>query len=535
MKLYEARYRGGILALNNWRLFKVSGSDCDAYIQNHVTNDLSCCKINFAQLNARLDRVGKVQSYFYVGKKEDFYIIIVPEDMAESTLKELEKFIIMEDVSISAMETPQVYFSISSKESEISAEDQKKDNNFLFVDYYGEEGVLFWGEFYTKLFFKFKELIPSSVDSQMKVISGWAGLERSLVCGKIINETILNELAISYSKGCFLGQETVSKIQNNRGASYYPVIVKVHNKNLLSDIQIYKNKNFNVSDRKAGILISSTTFEEDTLILVNLYREFRIEGRQIKIIFSDGFCLEGVVTFLPFFKDKSLKDKADAIYFKGLQLFQVGKEESALEKLKTCLDLFPLHADALESIGVIFGRQGHYEKAINYMDRLLEIDKDSVMAHTNKSLYFMKLGKIEEAEEEKSQAAVKSFAYYGREAKKKKEKEDIEKQELENLKKKEDMFLQVLSIDENDVLANFGLGETYFKKKQLQKALTHLKKVLSINSGHSMAYLVLGKVYEGLGQLKEAEDIYVQGVEVASKKGEMKPANEMQARLSKIN
>ena len=115
MKLYEARYRGGILALNNWRLFKVSGSDCDAYIQNHVTNDLSCCEVNFAQLNARLDRVGKVQSYFYVGKKEDFYIIVVPEDMAESTLEELEKFIIMEDVSIAAMETPQVYFSISSR------------------------------------------------------------------------------------------------------------------------------------------------------------------------------------------------------------------------------------------------------------------------------------------------------------------------------------------------------------------------------------------------------------------------------------
>ena len=169
------------------------------------------------------------------------------------------------------------------------------------------------------------------------------------------------------------------------------------------------------------------------------------------------------------------------------------------------------------------------------MDKLLEIDKDSIMAHTNKSLYYMKLGKIEEAEEEKSNAAVKSFAYYGREAKKKKDEENIQKEEAENLKKKEEMFLQVLSIDENDVLANFGLGETYLKKNQLKKALTHLKKVLTLNSKHSMAYLVLGKVYEGLGQIKEAGEVYAQGVEVASKKGEMKPANEMQARLSKIN
>ena len=45
------------------------------------------------------------------------------------------------------------------------------------------------------------------------------------------------------------------------------------------------------------------------------------------------------------------------------------------------------------------------------------------MAHTNKSLYLMKLGRIEEAEEEKSNAAVKSFSYFGEEAKKKKEDE----------------------------------------------------------------------------------------------------------------
>ncbi|MEC8624644.1 MAG: hypothetical protein VXY34_07490, partial [Bdellovibrionota bacterium] len=101
MDLYEARYRGGILAFNNWRFLKISGSDCDKYIQNHVTNDISSCEVNSAQLNSRLDRGGKVQSYFYVGKKEGYYLLIVPEVMAETTISELEKFIIMEDVSIS--------------------------------------------------------------------------------------------------------------------------------------------------------------------------------------------------------------------------------------------------------------------------------------------------------------------------------------------------------------------------------------------------------------------------------------------------
>ena len=38
------------------------------------------------------------------------------------------------------------------------------------------------------------------------------------------------------------------------------------------------------------------------------------------------------------------------------------------------------------------------------MDKLIEVDPDSIMAHSNKSLYLMKLGKIEEAEVEKEKA-----------------------------------------------------------------------------------------------------------------------------------
>ena len=55
------------------------------------------------------------------------------------------------------------------------------------------------------------------------------------------------------------------------------------------------------------------------------------------------------------------------------------------------------------------------------MDDLLQVDPESIMAHTNKSLYLMKLGKIEEAEKEKDLATVKSFKKAGQDAKNKKQ------------------------------------------------------------------------------------------------------------------
>ena len=80
------------------------------------------------------------------------------------------------------------------------------------------------------------------------------------------------------------------------------------------------------------------------------------------------------------------------------------------------------------------------------------------------------------------------------------------------------MFTRVLIIDKDDVLANFGLGEVFFKRNQFEEAVAYLEKVLSLNSNHSLAYLVLGKAYEGLGLVKEACNIYSRGVEVASKR-----------------
>ena len=43
-----------------------------------------------------------------------------------------------------------------------------------------------------------------------------------LFADQIINETFLNKSAISYDKGCFLGQETAAKIETRRGAARLP-------------------------------------------------------------------------------------------------------------------------------------------------------------------------------------------------------------------------------------------------------------------------------------------------------------------------
>jgi Tfp pilus assembly protein PilF len=168
------------------------------------------------------------------------------------------------------------------------------------------------------------------------------------------------------------------------------------------------------------------------------------------------------------------------------------------------------------------------------MDQLTKIDPSSVLAHTNKSLFLMKMGKIEEAEEQKSFATIKSFQKFGDEAKL---KEQILKEKLaqeEEWIKRESMFKQVLEIDEEDTLANYGLGSIAVERKDWLAAVNYLEKVVQADENYSVAYLSLGKAYKGMGEKEKAEKSWKQGIEIAAKKGDLMPANQMQFELQNL-
>jgi Tfp pilus assembly protein PilF len=96
------------------------------------------------------------------------------------------------------------------------------------------------------------------------------------------------------------------------------------------------------------------------------------------------------------------------------------------------------------------------------------------------------------------------------------------------------MFLQVIEIDADDALANFGLATLSLERNQFLKAREYLERVLHTDPGYAVAYLALGKALRALGETSEARRIWQEGVKIAAKKGEMMPANEMQSLLTSL-
>ncbi len=512
------RFEGGTKKLSDWEMYKVSGKDAYKFFQGQLTNDLSSLKLNESQLTCRLNRNGHLVTYFYLAQKKDFFLLLIPKTFSQKTLDDLSKFIIMEEVEITPL-NQEVILLITPLIEELKYfynEAEMFNLNFL-----GESAIILWGENLKKET-SFPELEEEDLRT-LQILSGYPTFEEVLEKQKPVNEYYLNEIAVSYKKGCFLGQETIAKIQNFRGPSYYPVLLKVNNN------FPFKKGDFEIEGRKAGTFSGVCIFEGETYILATLFRDFRLEG---SIIDLGDFKAE--VIFFPFFKGNTFREKAMELYHRAVECFKNNNDSLAIDLLERSTLIDKSFPDAYESLGVIRGRQGDYEAAISWMDKLLRVNPNSILAHTNKSLYLMKLGRITEAEEEKQKAIVKSFEKDSSEILlKKQEKEKKINEEKEN-NRRELMFRQVLDLDDEDPVANFGLGEIYFKKEKFDQAKNFLEKAINKNPKLSKAYLLLGKSFERIENISKAKDIYNEGVKVASKQGDLNVANEMRKRLTNL-
>lgn len=495
------RYIPSKLTTNRkWSSLELTGSDCERFLSGQTTNGLSGLKVGQGLLNARVDRSGKTQAVFFTLKNENSWILLAEADVIDFLKVELDKFIIMDDVEM-ADKNSRVSFITSVMNSE--------GRNSFNVNLSGVPGTVLFDE----------EIEASAEISEIE--AGLLGFPLKGInwdVDQLLTESPLHVGCVDLKKGCFLGQEVLAKVLNNRGPANYMAVL---NSELAEDETLE-----NEEDGKLGKVLKVLNQE---LALVHISRKYAVKNRKLNFKTKDGI-VSKVPHFLPLFDDLTPEKLSQEVYEYATEIFR-NDEILAAQWFERALDINPNNQDACESLGVCLGRLGQFQKGIDIMDELLKLNPDSVMAHTNKSLFLMKLGKIEEAEEEKSLATVAGFKQLGEESKQKKVLEEQLQQEKEELERKKGMFLQVLEIDQDDLIANFGMGEYHFKMEDYSNAILFLEKTLELDPGYSRAYLILGKSYLKLKDTQKAKEVFDKGVKVATEKGELMPANEMQEKL----
>ncbi len=284
--------------------------------------------------------------------------------------------------------------------------------------------------------------------------------------------------------------------------------------------------------KRGGTVLSSVRWEEKVFLQATLVRELRVQGREFECFFEGGPTLTVRVHSLPYLAAPQPAAWARWLELRAVEEFAADREDGAIELYQRAIAVCPSYADAYEALGVILGRHGRYEEAVELMLRLLEVDPLSVMAHTNLSLYYNQQGRIEDAEREAAEATRaklrreqdgKDMAAAARHR-----KESV----IADRERRAEMFRQVLDLDPDDALGNFGLGELLVEEGSYEEAVAHLERALAADPRYSAALLALGRAHEGAKDLTAARQTYRHGVHVAAAKGDLATANKMQERLS---
>ena len=504
------RYNAGKFPVSFF-VFELTGLDVGDFLQNQSTYNFSELKKNEFHLTSFLDSNGKIDFYTWALKLADSVLLLTPEKIKDIAHTRLEKFLISEDVTVNPV-------GVQSWTVVLGPNALSFKNTESFVGSIFEEDAIL-----TQTQIDCATLAPNEIEL-WRGLNGWPDFSGEKFAPELINNMRLYDLSVSPNKGCYPGQETVSKIATRRGAAYSPVLLETEKPQLTGAITSF--------EKKIGDIEATYQWENKNYSAARLLRDFRVAG--MKVTFNQGTIeSEAIVRYYPLLPGKS-SEKAQELYYEATDAFKIDDLALAEKYMRLAIELDPTLADAYEGLGVMLGRQERFAEAIELMDHLTQVDASSVLAHTNKSLYLMKLGKIEEAEEQKSLATIKSFQKFGSEAKLKEQVAAEKKAQEAEWSKREDMFKQVLEIDDEDTLANYGLGSIAVERGEWDKAIAHLEKVLKADVNYSVAYLALGKAYKGNKQTEKANATFKEGIAIAAKKGDLMPANQMQFELQNL-
>jgi folate-binding protein YgfZ len=556
------RQRGGYFSAQEFGLVEIYGKDAERFLQAQTTNDVKALDTCCGQISCLLDRKAYVKAFFHLYRRHESFRIIAEKTQISTIISHLEDYRFADKVEFLDLSDTGQFFAVqgpdasylvhkAEKKHQVVCQHDLTDAELWGVPIHvfrksvtGENGYFLWvsqlhaNEFIEKAVRECEGYgFVSLAEADLEIARLEAGLPRFAVDfgnNNLLPETSLLETVASFSKGCFLGQEVLARVKSHGAPTQALVGLKIdkdHPLNLPRDSRLIQGNQEIGKIKTNGY---SPTLGQN-LAFAMVKRDVRVVGRRLTVqVDQDQF--EVIVSDLAFYKPESLTDRARKICDEALKSYiQESEHEGAHEVespsvvlLRRAIELDPSLEDAYEALGVILSKRGNLDEAIELMSHLASINQDSIMAHTNLSVFYLEKGLKEEAEEEKAISMAIRMRVASKNAVAAQEQEKLREMELEELSRRKEMFKQVLAIDPNDLLASYGYGSCLVESGEFGDSLAYLKNAVSIKPSHTVAYVALARAYRGLGNKEDALKTINSGIEVASKRGDMMPLRELE-------
>lgn len=556
-------YLGPQEAEDPWVRVLVEGPDAASFLQSQTTNDVVALDLGKGHIGARTTRTGHLVSLFSCHRggehNPDRYELIVPKSQQQTLFEALDSMHFSDDLTLSTddrpfavLQGPDVVQWMKEQFGEaygvMEEGDRVASDVGLFVrrSLTGDPGFLLQLH-QTKDEAALAQRVghaggivgvqANAALHALQLDAGWPILGVETIKKRLLPEMGLERVAVSYTKGCYLGQEVIARVRTygTLPNALRVLVVKEGRKGIDATLQALPAPGEPVvlADGKKVGMFGSRALSPTTgtaIVFAFLKKDHRSPGTALTFWGERG-PMQAQVRVAPLYTALDETGRVMHLYDQAVRVFASGDEEQAIVLLEEALRIDPSFADGYEVLGVIYGRQGMFHEAIDFFRRLEEVAPREPMVNTNLSLYYMKLGDKETAENQSALAAQKSMRR-GRTDAQAERVADAQKQaRIADAERKKGMFAQVLDFDPDDPIALFGMGTALSVLAEWSEAVSILERANAVDGRNSAVYVAWGKALEALDREADAREVYRRGVDVASKRGDLMPLKEMEHRL----
>jgi folate-binding protein YgfZ len=185
-----------IILLKNRALLKLSGGDVLDFLQGQFSNDIKALQGQNVQLNAYCQHQGKIIALIWVMKKEGDFYLSFPADLLDLVRKRLQMFVMMSEVILA---------DVSAQFEQLGIIDEDFEGAFRLNT---QQSVA---------------LVENSTGLTLADEAFWADccIQHKLpevylkTSEKFVPQLLnldIDEVGVSFSKGCYPGQEVVARL-----------------------------------------------------------------------------------------------------------------------------------------------------------------------------------------------------------------------------------------------------------------------------------------------------------------------------------
>jgi tRNA-modifying protein YgfZ len=282
------------LDLSERAKFQITGTDRVRFLNGQITNDLRKATEEVAIEACVLNAKGKMNAHIFVSGLAECFSVDAEQELRETLRTRLERYVIADDVQIEDVTDQFCLFHVLSEESPTL-----EHGRIVSVRRFAEQGCDVWSDaarhdaVREQLSSAFA-FLDSTAAEVMRIEQGIPRWGRELTEEIIPIEANLEQRTIDYEKGCYIGQEVISRMKmSGQTNKRLCGVVSLDDVPLLQPMKLAAHS---PAEREVGWITSATRSERTgkQIALGYLKRGFNSPGTKL-----DAFSAENSAERIP--------------------------------------------------------------------------------------------------------------------------------------------------------------------------------------------------------------------------------------------